>query len=218
MNPKAKTALLAALPLVIFGADRFFASAPVYVHVLALLLACALSIGSLFHVPASVVDLIASLLAAVTNGQSLSDTHPTVLAARRTLRRAQTLLPFAALAIALSFGGAPALVVLASSSEACNATPAQIGTTILDGLKLGGCIISQVLAGITDPAQLLACEGATEDLIIAAINDFTAQRPQPDGGLASVADLHGVTEAQRGYLAEARERAVTRKAARSVGK
>jgi hypothetical protein len=216
MNPKAKTAILLVLPILIGGIDRIFSTAPTYVHAIALLLACALALVNLFHVPASVVDTITTLLSAVTKGETLGDAHPAVAAARATLRRARRVIPLVGvLAIALLWSPEAAVIV---STTGCNATSAQIGATILDGLKLAGCLLPQILSGITDPAQLLTCEGATEDLIIATVDDFTAQKPQPDGSLAAMADLQGITPQQRTYLVEARAKAATHKAARVGGK
>lgn len=218
MNPKVKTVLLGVVSIAILAANQLApANAPVYVHAGGALILGVLLIVNLLHAPPSVVETISTLLTAVTKGDTLATDHPAVLAARRTLRRAYSIVPLSALILAL--GSTPTLATATLvSTEACNATPAQIGTTILDGLKLAGCLIPQILSGITDPAQLLVCEGATEDLIIAAIDDFTAQKPQMDGGLASLADLNGITAVQRGYLAEARQKAVARKAARVGGK
>lgn len=212
MSPRVKTVLLASVTLAAIVANRLLpTTAPMWIQALALLLAGALAIASLLHAPPGVVDTIATLLGAVTQGKTLDESTPAVAAARRTLKRSRSMLPISMLALLLMWSP-PAAVVVSTSS--CNASGAQIGATILDGLKLAGCIIPQVLSGITDPEQLLVCEGATEDLIIAAVDDFTAQK-RVDGGLASIADLNGITPAQRTYLAEARQKAITRKAARA---
>ena len=103
----------------------------------------------------------------------------------------------------------------ATASEGCNASSAQIQTTLADGLKLAGCVLAKILNGIVDPASLLGCAGATEDLIVQIVDDFTAQQ-QTDAGLAAVSA--SVTPQQRAWLQQARQNAVAALAARSGAK
>jgi hypothetical protein len=95
----------------------------------------------------------------------------------------------------------------------CNASSQQVTQTVSDGLALAGCVLSQILVGITDPAQLLTCAGATEALIVDVIDDFTAQHAT-DAGLAAMPTL---SPQQVAWLAEARLKAVTALAAKHPG-
>lgn len=103
----------------------------------------------------------------------------------------------------------------AFSGAACNATPAQKGTTITDGIALAGCVLSQIFAGITDPAQLLSCLGATEKTIVDVIDDFTTQH-STDAGLAAVSQ--SLTQQQIAWLQQARTNAVAALAKKATAK
>jgi hypothetical protein len=214
MNPRVKTALLLVVSLAVVGANQAIpATAPMYIHAVAFLFAAGAILASLFHAPPSVIDTLNALLGAVTApppANSLDDTHPAVLAARRIVRRSTRLLPVGVLAIFCSGAvyATPAAVVV--STEACHETPAQIGAQIGDGLKLAGCLIPQILVGVTDPSQLLGCSGSTLDLIIEAIDD--AIPPPTDAGSgAATASVSAYTPTQRAFLAEARAKAVAAK-------
>ena len=111
----------------------------------------------------------------------------------------------------------PAALLLglgAFAGAACNASSSQVAQTVSDGVALAGCVLSQILVGITDPAQLLSCSGATEALIVDIIDDFTAQHAT-DAGMAALPSL---SPQQIAWLAEARLKAVTALAAKAGGK
>ena len=94
--------------------------------------------------------------------------------------------------------------------EACNATPEQLHTTEQDSFKLGICIVSTIFGGFTDPGAIAQkCDGALPAVIVDAIDDWTAKRP--DAGAAAMSP-----EGQR--LAEARLKAVTALAKAAPGR
>lgn len=116
--------------------------------------------------------------------------------------------PRARIPHALAALAVPAALLLGAGAfggAACNASSAQVGQTVSDGVALAGCVLSQVLAGITDPAQLLSCAGATEALIVDIIDDFMAQHTS-DAGLAEVKS--SLTAQQLQWLQQARANAV----------
>ncbi len=117
-------------------------------------------------------------------------------------------------ALLLVFGA----FVGAGSVTACNATGAQIASTVDDGVAVAGCVLSEILSGITDPAQLLTCAGATEKLIVQIIDDFTAQRVT-DAGLGLPLQLRPALSPQQiQWLTDARVKAVTALAAKASSK
>ena len=83
MNPKVKTAILFVVPLLVLAVDRFApARAPMWIHAVSLVLATALALVNLFHVPASAVDVISTLATAIGKApSSAAVTAPPVAAA-----------------------------------------------------------------------------------------------------------------------------------------
>ena len=72
-----------------------------------------------------------------------------------------------------------------SPALACNATAQQLQATADDALKVGMCILGDVLGGQTDALRVTVdCAGATPALIIQVIDDFTA--PKADAGAAAL--------------------------------
>lgn len=182
--------------------------APHWLSAIATLLVVASLIANRLALPPWALDALALAQAELAGSPGAPVTNAAVPPSMR-VRITERVKSMPTLPVLVLFGVIAALAPTATTS--CNATPAQIATTISDGIKLGVCIIGQVLAGITDPTQLLVCEGATADLIVAAIDDFTAPRPTEGGALMSAAQSRGVTPQGFAYLAEARAKAIAKK-------
>jgi hypothetical protein len=104
----------------------------------------------------------------------------------------------------------------AFAGAACNASPAQDASTLETGADVAVCVLTQVFAGITDPASLLSCTGATLKLIAQIIDDALNPKPTGDAGLAAL--LPPYTPTQLTQLRAARLAIVTALAAKAGGK
>jgi hypothetical protein len=118
--------------------------------------AVALFFGTLGIVPKSVQDDLDAAVSAL-QAQEPSLTKQAVLAKARKRF--------------MSVTGA-VLMALGLLATACSATAQQVAQTFTDGWNLADCVLSKVLAGIVDAPSLLACAGATEQLVIDILNDF----------------------------------------------
>lgn len=196
MNTKAVLNILVGLALSGLVAWK---GATVAAAVVAFLMAVVTLVGTLHIVPTSWQSYVTAL------ETSLQANAPE--AAAKIVRKVAVVL--------LVVGG---LLAMGASQSACNASAEQINTTIADGVKVGTCIIGQVLGGNVTPVGLVAaCSGATEQLIIDAIDDFEAAPPTDAGPVAS--DLAvAVSAQQKAWLDLAKQNAVTSLASKRSGK
>lgn len=140
--------------------------------------------------------------------QGLEKTAPAQLAELRSARKAKLPPPMLHLFV---------FTMLLGTMQACGASPQQRQTTIDDSLKVASCVIADVLGGQTDPLRIGGdCISAVPSLIVQIIDDFLAQKALPDAGFAAVAPT--LTVEQRGYLQDARTKAVQALAQKATGK
>lgn len=201
MNPRIKSALLLVVSLAILIANKAVpATAPIWIHALALLLGAAAIIASLLHAPPSVVETIEALLADVSAPPD--DVRPAVTRARAIVRRSRALLPFAVLAMM-------GLAIVGGAAESACTPPPSTPGAISSGATCANDIIQDVA---TPPTQALLAQtmidcGLTALAIYQAIQELIAAASPEAGADASalVAGRRGVSIERGVYLAHLRK-------------
>lgn len=113
-----------------------------------------------------------------------------------------------ALIMCITLAGAPIL-------DGCDASAQQIQQTATDSFKLAGCILGEVLGGITDAGAIAGvCVGALPAVIVDVIDDFEAK---PAAAQLAIIGAP-LTSAQQSLLDAAKASAVTAIAQKAGGK
>ncbi len=177
MNPKVKTSIAVAVPVLLALATLIFhKDLSPYLQALALLLVASAAVLNVFHVSAGTVDVIQSLVAALTSNQAGAQPPAAMMIKARKIAK-------------MSAAAATTVLVLGALLMGCKNMPASNQPTNL--IAPGLACAEEIILDLTGSSDPNAISGACMRFGTVAVGDVVAlaqtllsQQPTPPTGSA----------------------------------